>query len=415
MDTMNNRLLPLLERLLSLLVVFLLLSGTVVWSGKYFGQRLASPATATHPVTAAAFPTSDQLAQLGLDATQLVQADSASWAVISPDGKADGTLLATDPYSHDVSGFVGPTPLYIYIDSHDTVRGIVSGDNAESADFYRRAEDGLFGQVCGKSLADVASKKLDAVTGATYSSNAIIHNLKYTLAARSQATGSGVHRAPAIGWGRTALFLAVLAFGIAVAWHWRGVKWLRLLVMGLNVVVVGFWCGQYLSVALLRGWIQNGVDPLLYLPTVAMLLVAIAMTLAGRRHTHHYCQWLCPYGSLQELAWHIPLPKLRVKPHIYKILRLTRYAILLVLLACLWFGFGTSVLDYEPFSFFNLSAAAPAVIVLAAAFVVLGIFMPHPWCRAVCPLGTLLELAADGSHSTPPADKPHDAKSRTTP
>lgn len=114
MDTMNNRLLPLLERLLSLLVVFLLLSGTVVWSGKYFGRRLASPATATHPVTAAAFPTSDQLARLGLDATQLVQADSASWAVISPDGKADGTLLATDPYSHDVSGFVGPTPLYIH-------------------------------------------------------------------------------------------------------------------------------------------------------------------------------------------------------------------------------------------------------------------------------------------------------------
>lgn len=388
-----QKLIPLFERLLSLLVVFLLLSGTVVWSGKYLGRTFAGTAQKTTVETCVAQPTTEQLATLGLTAAQLTIADSASWLVMGTDGKAAGTLIATEPYARDVSGFAGTTPLYIYIGVEGTVRGIASADNSESPDFYRRATEGVFAQMVGKSTADVAASKVDAVSGATYSSNALINNVKYTLAARSQSVGTAKGAAPAIGWGRTVCIAVVLVLGFVVAIKYRGRKWLRLLTLALNVVVTGFWCGQFLSLSLVRGWIENGLDPVLYLPSLLLLLVAIVAPYAGR--SHHYCQWVCPYGSLQELAWHVPVKKWQLGNRAYRLMRLVRYVVLSLLLALMWFGVGTFLLDYEPFSAFLVGTATPAVIVLAAAFVVLGIFVPRPWCRCLCPVGTLLELAED--------------------
>jgi len=388
-----NRLIPLFERLLSLLVVFLLLSGTVIWSGKYLGHRLAGVAAQESVETAVPLPTAEQLQMIGLSPAALRVADSASWTVVGTDGKDAGQLIATEPYAHDISGYAGPTPLYIYVDAAQVVRGVLSADNSETPDFYRRAEQDVFRQVVGMSLGDVASRKVDAVSGATFSSNAIIHNLKYAIAARSQAAIAQQGHTPAIGWGRTLAVVAVLAVGIVAAFRWRGKKKVRLLVLFLNVVVTGFWCGQFLSLSLVRGWVQNGLDPLLYLPSVLLLLVAIVMPYLHR--PHHYCQWVCPYGSLQEIAWALPLPKWHVAPSVFRVMRLVRYAVLLLLLAALWFGLGVGILDYEPFAAFNVSTALTAVIVLALAFVVLGVFIPRPWCRCLCPVGTLLELCED--------------------
>ena len=144
---------------------------------------------------------------------------------------------------------------------------------------------------------------------------------------------------------------------------------------------------------MLRGWIQNGLDPILYLPAVLMLLVAIAMPFFKR--PHHHCLWVCPFGSLQELAYYLPLPKVHVSTPVFKLMRLTRTLVLALLLLLLWMGIGASVLDYEPFTAFMLSTATPGVLVLATLFIIASIFIPHPWCRCLCPMGTLLELSED--------------------
>lgn len=396
-----NKLIPVLERLLSLLVVFLLLAGTVVWSGRLFGLRIGQGAAAETVTMNAEKPDADRLTALGLTDATLQPLDSAAWEVRTAAGDEAGLLIATAPYAGDVMGFAGATPLYLYVDAAGVLKAVAAADNEESPDFFKEAVDGIFPQVVGRDVADVAARRVDAVSGATYSSNAIINNVKYALSAR--AKGKQVEeRGPIIGWGRTVAVLAVLALGIVAARRWRGIKWARVLILVLNVGVVGFWCGQFLSLAMLRGFVQNGIEPLLCLPAVAMLLVALAMPYFGR--SHHYCQWVCPYGSLQELAWRLPLPKWHVPSHVYKLMRLVRMLLLMVLLAMLWFGAGVGLLDYEPFAAFVLSTATPAVIVIAALFVVLGIFIPHPWCRCVCPVGTLLELAEDGGRK--PAGRP---------
>lgn len=379
---------PLLGRLLSLLVVLLMLTAAAAWTGRLFGQPLGGVVRADGD--AATPPDSAVLARLGLADAVLSPCDSAAWTVATRDGQGRGILVGSERYAGDISGFAGPTPIYIYIDDDGRVAGLAAAPNGETPHFFGQARDGLFPQWLGKSVSDAARAEVDAVSGATYSSRALVNTVRRTLAARQAAVASG-SVAPAIGWGRTLAALAAVAVGLLVAWRWPGRKALRLLVLGLNVAVLGFWCGQFLSVSLLRGWVSDGLSFVLYLPAVALLLVAVVLPYAGK--PRYYCTWVCPYGSLQELVWNLPLPKWKVRPAVYKVLHGVRFAVLMALLLLLWSGFGAYLLDYEPFTAFLLTSAPPAVLILAGGFVALGAFVPRLWCNGLCPLGALFELA----------------------
>lgn len=391
---MIKRILPTLERLLSLLVVFLMLSATTLWTGRFFGKQWGTDDKFTQvEKIASVAPNAAQMTDLGLAGRILVPRDSASWFVWSADRAEQlGVVLSSEPYASDVIGYAGTTPLYIYLDNDDKVKEVVAGENFETRSFFRRAADGLLNQWDGLPAHQAAPLEVDAVTGATYSSHALIENMRNTLAVYAETEHVG-RTAPIIGWVRTFALFAVFGLGIFVSFRFKGKKWWRIAVLVLNVGVTGFWCGQFLSISVLRGWIENGADFLLYLPTLVMLLISLIMPYLGK--PNHYCMWMCPYGSLQELAWRLPFPKIKVKAKTFKRLRSIRFVLLSVLMLLLWMGYGAFLLDYEPFSAFIVTTAAPAVIVLAASFVVLGLFFPHPWCHCVCPVGALLNLAEE--------------------
>ena len=72
-----------------------------------------------------------------------------------------------------------------------------------------------------------------------------------------------------------------------------------------------------------------------------------------------------------------------------------RFGVFALLMLLLWTGMGAAVLDYEPFTAFMVTTASPAVMALAAVFVVASCFVPKLWCRCVCPMGSLLDLSED--------------------
>lgn len=384
-----------LEHVVSLLVVFLMLVATALWPGKLFGHDIGSNATPDNNAkTTLVRPDNEQMHTLGLPANndcELTQRDSASWTVTAHDGTDLGVVVSTAPYARHIKGFAGTTPLYLYINTQGHISQIAAAENAETPYFFKRAFEGTTPQWTGKSVTDASHANVDAISGATYSSKAIIANVQNTLAARSRAE-SATAPIPAIGWTRTIIVALVLLTGILITFKWRGHKWLRMVQLLLNVGILGFWCGQFLSLSLLRGWVANGLEPVASLPTLLVLGVAVIMPFIKR--PHHYCSWVCPYGSLQELAGRLPFPKVHCSPKVYKTMSRIRITVFAIIMLLLWTAFwDIQVLNYEPFSAFMVNSAAPIVMVLACVFVVASCFVPNVWCKCLCPMGQLLNLS----------------------
>ena len=90
-------------------------------------------------------------------------------------------VVNTTELCKDVIGYDGPTPLKITV-----VDGVVASvealPNTETPRFFERVlASGLLESVVGKKPADAAEIQLDAVTGATYSSQSVIENLRAGL------------------------------------------------------------------------------------------------------------------------------------------------------------------------------------------------------------------------------------------
>lgn len=381
----SSPLIAFLERLLSLLVVLLLLASTAVATGRLLGNDFA--ATETPAATDGTGIPADKLKELIPEGAHTVLRDSAVWEVLDDSEQLIGHIVSSAPLARDITGFAGPTPIYMYVDSEGTVTAVAAADNLETPDFFRRAAGKILHAWDGQKAAGAAEP--DAVSGATYSSVALIRNMQVarntflSLPERAAA-------APAIGWGRTAVLAAVLLAGMLAAWRFRGKKAVRITILLLNVGVTGFWCGQTLSFNLFHHTMQNGLDFTTALPAVLLIAVAAFAALAGRKG--YFCQWVCPYGSLQELAWYLPFPKIKVGPRAFRFMSRLRFGALLALLAVLWTGTGAMLLDYEPFAAFQPAQAGAAVVVPAALFVVAGCFLPRPWCRCLCPVGEILKL-----------------------
>ena len=94
---------------------------------------------------------------------------------------ADTLVINTTDLCKDVIGYDGPTPLVIKV-----VNGVVASvealPNTESPSYFERVlKGGLLKAVVGKKVDEAAQMKLDAVSGATYSSEAVIENLRAGL------------------------------------------------------------------------------------------------------------------------------------------------------------------------------------------------------------------------------------------
>lgn len=80
----------------------------------------------------------------------------------------------------DVMGYNSPTPLLIHI-KDDRIQRIDALENSETPRFFEDVEQELLKQWDGLSVADALKADVDAVTGSTYSSEAVIKNVQAGL------------------------------------------------------------------------------------------------------------------------------------------------------------------------------------------------------------------------------------------
>lgn len=112
------------------------------------------------------------------EATQTQAIDTAFYIVKDAAGKSLGTILFSSPYSDSVKGYNGPTPLLIALDAENRISKVVLLDNHETPRFAQSvADSGLFEAWDGLTVEEALNKNVDAVSGATFTSNGVKKSL----------------------------------------------------------------------------------------------------------------------------------------------------------------------------------------------------------------------------------------------
>lgn len=353
-----------------LTVIAVMMAVAVQRDGRLLGRNLASP-------------TED------VDATPAPR-PAAGEATAAP------TVIHTAELAGDIIGYAGPTPLTItLIDGH--ISEVRAEPNSETPSFFQSVEAILLGKWVGMTPREALAAEVDAVSGATFSSNAVIQNVRLAMQTLAGQEAASSPAWPAWLTPKFVCTLVVILLGALlplVSWTSRNLqKGLRWAQLALNVGVLGLWSGTFLSCTSIVGLFSNGLHSPAAWVTLLLLIVAFIYPLFGRGK--HYCGHLCPLGSLQELAGLTRRRKWRLSPRLTQ--RLTRFREVLwaVLMLLMWSGLWLRWMDYELFVAFLFQQASPVVIGVAVVFVLLSVFVPRPYCRFICPTGQLMKVVSN--------------------
>lgn len=297
--------------------------------------------------------------------------------------QADGTAVIHTSALTKAPGYAGPVPLDIYV-SEGRISDIKPLPNSETPSFFERAS-ALFAGWIGKTPEEASVMKVDAVSGATYSSGAIIANVNagvdYYLKDRAS---SGRAAMPWKLWVALAVTLAACVVPLFVKSRiYNNVQ------LVANVVVLGFWCGQFLDYSLMLRYLSSGMSLPAGLVAVAMLVAAFIYPLFGK--SQHYCNHICPLGSAQILVAEMCHYKVRIGARTLKALDWFRKILWAALMLLLWADVWVEWMDLELFQAFMIESAPIGIIIAAALFVALSAIVSRPYCRFVCPTGSLFK------------------------
>ncbi|MFI3261330.1 MAG: 4Fe-4S binding protein [Rikenellaceae bacterium] len=302
----------------------------------------------------------------------------------------DGTrVINSTTLDSKIMGYAGNTPIKLYI-KDGVIQKVKALDNNETPSFFNQVvESGYLDSWNGLTPQEAIYAKVDAVSGSTLSSVAILKNVRRALSYAIREKPKSVGALSYLDL-KTIIGVLVIISGVVFTFLKSKNKTYQFIQLSLNVVVLGFWCGSFVSLSQFVSWMSNGVHFASAILTSLFLIIILVLPIYGKKGS--YCNIHCPMGSAQELISKIPTPKLKLGSKINKTLNKLRYYILMALLFMMWLGTGFELMDYEVFSAFLLGAASTTVLTMAAVFLLLSLFVHKPYCRFVCPTGALLTM-----------------------
>lgn len=301
-------------------------------------------------------------------------------------GKPLGLALLSPNYSRQY-GYAGYVPLLIGVDDELVITKIALLPNNETKDYTRAVySDKFMSQWQGLSLEGAAEHPVDAVSGATITSEAVIAGIRQTAAAVMESDTAEITETGTWTTVKDILFLILLLLSLVLAFK-KGLTRYRSLYLVMVVVIMGLLLNKALSMLLLNGWLLNGFSWQANWQTVTVLLLALLVSFAGKRQ--FYCNYLCPMGALQELTNRFTPFKTRALPTRFKGVTL-REVYLILIAGALILGFSPELSYLEPFMFFSFRIAGIGLIIFGVVVILLSLFLNRPWC-ALCPTGCFLD------------------------
>ena len=89
-------------------------------------------------------------------------------------------IINTTTIGKDIEGYNGPTPLKVYIKNNKVEKSEFL-KNVESPKYYAKVKKELQDKWNGLKVKNAKTLQVDAVTGATYSSTAVIQNVQLAI------------------------------------------------------------------------------------------------------------------------------------------------------------------------------------------------------------------------------------------
>jgi len=119
---------------------------------------------------------------------------------------------------------------------------------------------------------------------------------------------------------------------------------------------------------------------------VGMTVFFLLAFLFGR----HFCGYICPIGAVQELAYEVPTPKIRIP---WKVALSVIRGLVFLLIIGAGLGLSLSVLGFFGITeFFRLTFSLGFTIFLL--LIAIAIFIYRPFCRLICPVAVIFQLAS---------------------
>jgi predicted membrane-bound spermidine synthase/Na+-translocating ferredoxin:NAD+ oxidoreductase RnfG subunit len=355
--------------------------------------------------------------ELSIKQDSTVLGDSAQkinyFRICDANDKLTGYIFSSEDLASEVRGFGGKMNLAIYVDTAgelinfhiirsnetpvyldllnqpDAPRGVPPGTNDLAWVDHLKGRE-LF-QL--HPFADV-----DAVTGATVSSEAILtaletsghrfasqvlgHTLEPDLKKRTRlANLTDTHGIYLIG-----------AFALALIVIYRGGFWSRLAILCLNLVVGG--------IVLNAQYSSEQMATILSLQTPALglsgaFLLAIGIPLLVIFFGNIYCGYICPFGAIQELLGYV-VPERFKRPIPVETMqkaRFVKYVVLFVVIIVFFFSRNRTTLAADPLILiFNFQFWQLSILLIVTIALIGSVFYTRFWCRYLCPVGAFLSL-----------------------
>lgn len=150
---------------------------------------------------------------------------------------SDGSIVVSSvDIAKDISGYGGTTPVNVYI-SNGVISKIELLENNETPDFLNTVVSaGLTESWTGLKIDEALSKDIDAVSGATMTSQSLIATIKRTL---EYASGNSVTSSSEEIALKSIIGILVILTGILLSFFAKSGVW-RVIQLMLNVIVLGF-------------------------------------------------------------------------------------------------------------------------------------------------------------------------------
>ncbi len=304
--------------------------------------------------------------------------------------KLSCSILLTMPYCKDIKGYGGCVPFAIVFNRNDKIREIVLLENSETPKWIEQLNDNKFFENWnGLTAEEAINTKIDAVSGATYTSVAVIESCKHRLSmfTKIEADKSKMNWVNILGIIASFLFLIFAVYSFLMP---QKTNRFRIFLLIASVGILGFWQGDFLSLALFDKWLIGGVKIWSHIVLIVVLILTILLPLITNKA--FYCQFVCPFGAAQELVGKLNKRKITFSQTVRKLLTKIRFLVLFILFVMLVVAVDFSLEDFEPFSAFSYKFASASTLILALVMLFLSIFINKPWCRFFCPTGGLISL-----------------------